>query len=58
MMKRKRVCQVHILFLFVQQTLKMPYFQRKHKEKYTFPLVIRYFLLYLQRNYIIKVTFL
>ena len=57
-MKRKRVCQVHILFLFVQQTLKIPYFQRKHKEKYTFPLVIRYFLLYLQRNYIIKVTFL
>ena len=57
-MKRKRVCQVHILFLFVQQTLKIPYFQRKYKEKYAFPLVIRYFLLYLQRNYIIKVTFL
>ena len=57
-MKRKRVCQVHILFLFVQQTLKIPYFQRKYKEKHTFPLVIRYFLLYLQRNYIIKVTFL
>ena len=29
--------------------LKIPYFQRKHKEKYNFPLVIETFLLYLQR---------
>ena len=29
--------------------LKMPYFQRKHIEKYAFPLVIATFLLYLQR---------
>ena len=30
--------------------LKIHYFQRKHKEKPNFPLIIEYFLLYLQRN--------
>ena len=30
----------------------MHYFQRKQKEKYTFPLIIETFLIYLQRNLI------
>ena len=38
--------------IFESNLLKIHYFQRKHKEKHTFPLVIETFLLYLQRNLI------
>ncbi len=35
---------------FESKKSKKLYFQRKYKEKHIFPLIIEYFLLYLQRN--------
>ena len=35
---------------FHKDLLKSTYFQRKYEEKYSFPLIIATFLLYLQRK--------
>ena len=42
----------HSLLSLIYKTQKTLYFQRKHKEKYVFPLIIETFLLYLQRKLI------